>query len=65
MLEIHLTSINPSFPRRRESNFVEISRAYENMDSRLRGNDGLIEVRCISSIEAVPGAFYACEPHQC
>ena len=33
------TTINlkfPSFPRRRESNFVEISRPYENLDSRLR-----------------------------
>ena len=34
----------PSIPRRWESNFVEISRPDENLDSRLRGNDGLLEV---------------------
>ena len=41
----------PSFPRRRESNFVEASLPYEDLDSRLRGNDGVNRSSHVDSTE--------------
>jgi hypothetical protein len=37
---LYRTSNSPSFPRRRESNFVEMPQLNKNLDSRLCGNDG-------------------------